>query len=286
MKFNPKYFLVSIVVILAIILSCTGLVLKRISDNPQLDGIPAIAAPFAVMQDTTLLKSEYKQNLPYSEYTPDIDSGIKKPQISTNSPDTSEPVKKEFHAVDESYFDDALFIGDSRTVGLYLYSPIGNATYFGVTGMSSYSVFDQTADDTDLYCYLETLLSENTYGKIYFMLGINGLGSDKESQRTAYWNAVEKIHELQPDATIFLMANLGVTYERSVSDSYINRDAMSEFNQWIATKADGVTYFYLDANPLFCDDDGYLRSDLSWDGAHVYASVYTEWSNYIMQNGI
>ena len=285
MKFNPKYFLISIIVILAIILSCTGLVLKRISDNPRFDSIPAVSAPFAVLQDPTLLKSEEKRHLPYSEYTPDIDSGLTKPQISTNIPD-DEPEKKEFHAVDESYFDDALFIGDSRTVGLYLYAPIGNATYFGVTGMSSYSVFDVTADDTGIYSYLETLLENNSYGKIYFMVGINELGSNKESQREAYLSAVERIHELQPNATIFLMANLGVTYERSVSDSSINRDNMSEFNQWISTNADGITYFYLDANPLFCDDDGYLRSDLSWDGAHVYASVYTEWSQYLMQNGI
>lgn len=293
MKINRKFFLIGAIIIIAILLTCTGLILKRSSDNPLLSDIPAIAAPFAVMQDPTLMKAPDKPPVPYVHHTAGVPSGITKPVIDRSEPDNDQetdalpvPEKKEFHPVDESYFADALFIGDSRTVGLGLYAPIGDATYFGSTGMTSFDVFDVTAGDTGVYDYLENLLTYNTYGKIYFMVGINELGSDKDSQREAYWEAVERMHELQPDAVIFLMANLGVTYERSVSDAYINRDSMDEFNRWIATNADGETYFYLDANFLFCDEDGYLRSDLSWDGAHVYADVYTEWSEYIMQNGI
>ena len=44
---------------------------------------------------------------------------------------------------DKSYFDDALFIGDSRTVGISEYSDLKNATYFANTGMSVYNVLKE-----------------------------------------------------------------------------------------------------------------------------------------------
>ena len=290
MKFNRKYVLISALLFVAILLTCTGLVLKRTSNNPQLKNMTAIAIPFAVMQDTTLLTTPEDPHLPFVNHTANVESGIKKPVdsyiVPPGAPKPDSDEEKTFTTVTEDYFADALFIGDSRTVGLGLYSPIGDATYFGCVGMTSYSVFDVTAEDTGVYSYLETLLTNNKYGKIYFMVGINELGSNKESQREAYWDAVERIRQLQPDATIFLMSNLSVTYNRSKNDRYINRDSVTEFNQWIQTNANGYDIFYLDANFLFCDESGYLKSDLSWDGAHVYASVYTEWSQYLMEHGI
>ena len=45
--------------------------------------------------------------------------------------------------VDASYFDDALFIGDSRTVGLKEYGTLNNATFFANTGLS---IYDATSD--------------------------------------------------------------------------------------------------------------------------------------------
>lgn len=292
MKYNRKFVLIGAIIIAAILLTCTGLILKRTSGNPQLKSIPAVAVPFAVMQDTTLLTTPENPHLPFVNHTANVESNFKKPVIERNEPESSTTqtpapgMSKTFATVTEEYFADALFIGDSRTVGLGLYAPIGDATYFGSTGMTSFGVFSSSAGDTGIYSYLEPVLTENKFGKIYLMVGINELGSSKDSQREAYLKALNKIRELQPDAIIFLMANLSVTYNRSSTDAYINRDSVTEFNQWIQTNANGEDIFYLDVNPLFCDENGYLRSDLSWDGAHVYASVYTEWSNYLMEHGI
>lgn len=286
MKYNRKLILICAIVIIAILLTCTGLILKRSSENPQLDGIPAIAVPFAVIQDTTLLTAPEPQ-YPFVNHTAGVESNFKKPELDFEDPISSAtPIVREFAPVTEEYFADALFIGDSRTVGLCLYAPIGDATYFGCTGMSSYSVFTDTASDTGINSQLETVLTNNTFGKIYFMVGINELGSDRETQEAAYLKALNRIRELQPDAIIFLMGNLSVTYDRSVSDRYINRDSVFSFNEWIKTNANDYDIFYLDANHLFCDEQGYLRSDLSWDGAHVYASVYEDWKVYLMDHGI
>ena len=48
-----------------------------------------------------------------------------------------------YHSVDDSYFDDAVFIGDSRTVGMYEYSGLEEtSTFYASTGLTIYKMFD------------------------------------------------------------------------------------------------------------------------------------------------
>lgn len=100
-----------------------------------------------------------------------------------------EAPKNDFTQVDLSYFDDALFIGDSRTVGLRDYSVgnLKNATFFCREGMSApravrdefdcTSGVDASGKKTTYGKYtLAELLTEKKFGKIYVMVGINELG--------------------------------------------------------------------------------------------------------------
>lgn len=50
---------------------------------------------------------------------------------------------------DESFFDDALFIGDSRMVNVANYARLGNADYFADVGMTVFKMFSTTASDKD-----------------------------------------------------------------------------------------------------------------------------------------
>lgn len=54
-------------------------------------------------------------------------------------PDTEIPMT-EMTTVDADYFDDALMIGDSRTVGLKEYGTLGNATFYCDSGLSIYEL--------------------------------------------------------------------------------------------------------------------------------------------------
>lgn len=89
---------------------------------------------------------------------------------------TTEPttIAKTFIKSDSSYFDDALFIGDSRTVGLYEYGTLQNADYFCDIGLASYKIENEYIDGYTIY----DKLSNNEYGKIYVMLGVNEIGND------------------------------------------------------------------------------------------------------------
>ena len=54
-----------------------------------------------------------------------------------------------FTDVDQSYLDDAVFIGDSRTDTLKMYAGWENTTYYVKTGTNIWDIMDVVPDDED-----------------------------------------------------------------------------------------------------------------------------------------
>lgn len=188
---------------------------------------------------------------------------------------------------DIAYFDDALFIGDSRTVGIAEYGYLENADYFADVSMSVYKVWNKKiAVDGGIKKKLETILVENTYGKVYVMLGINELGYDFEQTVERYEELLAYIHDTQPGAIIYICANLHVTEEQSLADEYFNNININRFNEAIAKLADEETFFYIDINPMFDDTEGNLSKEFSSDEAHVMGVYYVDWCDWLMTQAI
>ena len=86
-----------------------------------------------------------------------------------------------FQTVTEDYFNDAAFIGDSRTVGLFEYGGIEErADFYAKISLTIYNVFTELlAKDEETGKKITALeaLTIKQYGKVYLMLGINELGS-------------------------------------------------------------------------------------------------------------
>ena len=193
----------------------------------------------------------------------------------------------EFYHADVSYFDDALFIGDSRTVGLYEYGGLGNAEVFAHSGMSIYKVFNEEFElQSGEKVTLETALQTKQFGKIYIMLGINELGYDFDQTVERFKEAVALIRELQPDALIFIQANLHITNAKSEDSELFNNINIDLFNQAVGELADGKSIFYLDVNPLYDDEDGGLSEEFTTDHAHILGKYYVDWVDFILQNAV
>ena len=200
---------------------------------------------------------------------------------------TEAPAPLTFTEVPSGYFDDALLIGDSRTVGLSEYGGLSNATYFADVGMSSFNVLSQKltvpgVGETDL----PSLLASRKFGKIYLMLGINEMGDGCDTVFEQFSTVTAQLRAAQPDAILFVEANLHVTAEKSTSDAVFNNSNIDYLNGKIASLADGKSVFYLDVNPLFDDGGGNLNPDLSGDGIHVYGVGYQEWGGWLLTMGI
>ena len=178
------------------------------------------------------------------------------------------------------YFDDALFIGDSRTEGLRDYGTLKNAQYFCTRGLQSYQIDNTTVNGSNIWEFLKG----KKYGKIYVMLGINEVGNDIEYTASAYRKLIDGIRQVQPDAIIYLQGNLHVaTFAQT---SAISNERIDALNAKIQELADNTKTFYICVNGLFDDGSGALTAEYTSDGIHVYAKHYSEWCDWLCQNTV
>lgn len=193
--------------------------------------------------------------------------------------------------VDSTYFGDALFIGDSRTVGLCEYGSLKeNAAFLAKESINVYNVLDKelwfTDNDGEGWdATVEEILQEKTFGKVYVALGVNELGiGNTYMYYEKYREILELIREYQPDALIYIQGIMHVSEDLSRSDSCRNNTVISQRNYAISTLANGRDIYYIDMNPYVCNANGDLLPDLSGDGIHLKASAYERWDRSLMEN--
>ena len=201
--------------------------------------------------------------------------------------ETEKPETKSFVDVDESYFEDAVFIGDSITVGLQDYSGL-NATFYATVGLNVYDMWDEDFCNLNgSKVSLEQALSVKQYKKVYFQIGINEMGRGTiDTFMEAYQKSVEKFMELQPDAIIYVQAIMKVTKSKSDNDPIFNNEGITARNERIAELADGQKIFYIDENEVVCDESGGLNPELTFDNLHLYGSQYGIWVDFLKTKGI
>ena len=126
---------------------------------------------------------------------------------------------REFCMVDDDWFDDAVFIGDSRTVGLRDYGGLDNATFTHPQGLESTICGRKSSVRWTGKTTLEDALSRRQFGKIYFQIGINEMGRGTlDGFMEQYAQSVQKFRELQPDAIIYVQGIMRVAKAKSDSD--------------------------------------------------------------------
>ncbi len=185
----------------------------------------------------TQIKEEINQNINEEKVAQKNETiEEEKPQITEVQEENKETQENnKVQKVEKTYFDDALFIGDSRTVGISEYGNINNATFFANTGMSVYNVFEKSVSVPKVgKLKLEQLLKSKKFQKVYVMLGINELGYNTKKTIENYKKLIEYIRKTQSDAIIYIQGNLHVTAEKSSKDKIINNTNINNFNNEIS----------------------------------------------------
>lgn len=195
-----------------------------------------------------------------------------------------------FQTVDASYFDDALFIGDSRSEGLALYGSLRNADYYTETGMSVFNINERYTGNpnTSESMSLAQKLSGRQYGKIYIMLGLNELGTGTaQSWASAYSDLVQQIRALQPAAIIYLQSILPVSAAEDDPAGYINNNNVHERNAALKTLENPAgQIYYLSVSDAVSDQNGYLKEEYTSDGIHLLGNSLSIWESYLEQHAI
>lgn len=220
---------------------------------------------------------------------PSSDPVTQPPTTTTAPPQTKPTTPKDEpnfdfpgESVDNSWFDNVLFIGDSRVVGLRDYARSGNADYFCDVGMSLFNYSSKQLSDKNFSKQkLTELLSSKKYDKIIINFGLNEAGYPLNSFKLAYTQFVDTVQQYQPDAKIILQGIMSVTRKKAASASYFAVSNLQKMSAQIESLADGEKIFYIDCNEYFADSEGYLYSALSNDGCHPTGSGYRNWRDWI-----
>lgn len=214
----------------------------------------------------------------------------------TDSPWYTDPGKipltteYDYRKVKNDYFDDAVFIGDSRIVGMNDYSGLTNATFFAKTGLTVYNLLDDEFvkdPKSGKNVSVSYMMQHNTYGKIYLMVGINELGTGGTQRfQDAYKEVLKKFRKWQPDAVIYVQSIMGVSPKKDKTDPVFNNTNIRDKNYAISKLTDGIHIFYLNIQEIYEDKNHNLVQDLTFDDVHLYAQHYDKWVKYLKTHAV
>lgn len=293
---DKSLLLLRMIIVSSLLVACLGAYLKFDILKPlelyQDRGVMEL--PFLLLTDNGLrysLQAKHKQETTVPETTapaetvPPTVPATETPTEAPTQPPTEAPTEPISGTVEESWFDDVLFIGDSRFVGLRDYARLGQAEYFANIGMTVFSVMEDWAQDQNFgWIQIDKLLEERSYGKIIIGLGLNDSGYDDEIILESYRQLLDLIQEKQPDAKIIIHGIITVSRRKAEEAWYFSLDNIYQLNQGMEQLADGEQIFYIDANSAYADEEGYLPDELSGDGCHFYATGYADWAQWIRNN--
>ena len=282
-----------LLVLLLTMLAAAPFVWKEMGLFPSPTGQQAEQEPPAPQQPEQLLPEQPElrdpPEDPISPPAPQTPAEPQPPEPAFPEPVPDQPEEPEEPSAPvkpEDPFSNALFIGDSRTVGIAEYSGITEADFFAFTGMSVYTAFkkESAVGSWQKGTLLADALQARQYDRVYLMLGVNELGYNFQKTVERYGEMVQQIRELQPDAYLILEASLHVTKKRSDTDATFNNSNIDRMNQAQAAYADGEHIFFIDVNPVFDDETGALNQDYTFDNTHPYGKYYSKWADWLREN--
>ncbi len=216
------------------------------------------------------------------------------------------PVTYEYTQVDDSYFNDAVFIGDSISYGFELYvtekrangeTVLGEAQFL-TSGSLSYgnSLWD-VSDESVHPTYngekmkLEDAIAQIKPGKIFILLGTNDVALYGVEQTIA--NADTEISgmlEASPGAEIFIMSTTPkYSPAESDVDGALNNADIDALNVAMRQFAVEKGYNFMNIAPLFKDETGGLAADYCSDkegmGIHFTSAAYDIWLDFLYSYG-
>ena len=223
-----------------------------------------------------------------------IRARVLEPIPEAESRETEEAEKPETMLVTESgpvedgYFTDTVFLGDSRTEGFHLYSGLQEGEYLYAVGATVESVFTKPTQETAAgKVPMLDALAELECGKVYIMLGANELGWPRsEAFHDQYGKVIDRIREDHPDAEVVIQSILPVSAVQESKGSYVNNGRIQTYNAILEELALEKECPYLNVSEAVTGEDGCLRPELTTDGIHLNTAGCKEWLNYLKTHAV
>lgn len=218
----------------------------------------------------------------FAEETVAAETDAPEAAVSGEGYDYSAPVP-ESEQVTSDYFNDAVFIGDSRTEGLILNTGLNNAIEYTHKGLMVDTVFTKPVINIDgIKVTVMDALKTTQFGKVYIMLGINETGWPyNDVFINKYAKVIDAVREINPEAQIYVQQILPVSQEVSATHSYIKNEKIAEYNALIQEMAKEKQVYFVAAAEAVVGADGALPEDAATDGIHLKKEYCVKWLNYL-----
>lgn len=193
-------------------------------------------------------------------------------------------VPEQSAAIDDSYFEDAVFIGDSRMEGFRNFSGITKGSFVTAVGMELENFYTdaQIATAKGNVLVLDALKNLN-YSKVYMMLGTNELGAyNMDEVKENYRKVLADIKTCAntPDPTIYVYSVVYVEEPLVTTGDYVNNTNVDIINLKILELCKEEGYHYINLNEVLSDGSHSLIPGASQDGIHLEQPYCQEWLNY------
>lgn len=187
-------------------------------------------------------------------------------------------------ALDDSYFEDAVFIGDSRMQGFRNLSGITKGSFVTAVGMELENFYTDAQIPTAKgnVLVLDALKNLN-YTKIYMMLGTNELGAyDMTQVGESYRKVLEDIKMLSSstDPVVYVYSVIYVDESLVTTGDYVNNANVDAVNAQILDMCRKEGYHYINLNEVLSNGYHSLIPGAAEDGIHLNAEYCKKWLEY------
>ena len=194
--------------------------------------------------------------------------------------------------VSADWFDDAVFVGDSITLGLSYYcdadpDAVGGAQFFCAGSLGYGSALWDIDEPEAVHPYYkgQVYLTESCAevtgaSKVFIMLGMNDLGmygvdGTLENADELYNRILAK----SPDATLYIQSVTPILEGHEFTD--LNNEVIREFNAKLKDYCSEHRYQFFDIYSVMADETGYLREEYCSDpdvmGIHFSDNACLKW---------
>lgn len=190
-------------------------------------------------------------------------------------------------AVNERWFKDALFIGDSLTLAMSMYSvgmPDTTAfcAYKSITPKQFTDNVTVKNDDGSKTAVFDEICEQNPK-QIFILLGTNALASGSNANLVdTYELLIQKLKEQFPGIPIYIQGLPPVTKATAASKVTLTNGRIRKVNVKLAKMAEKNGCYYIDLNRALANGEGALPASIAQkDGIHLTQKGCKKWFNYL-----
>ncbi len=192
--------------------------------------------------------------------------------------------------VDDSYFANVAFIGDSLTEGFKNMPFVQDSLILAERSVNVTSIVDELIYTDEQGAEYTALQAVKNYSPkiIYIMLGMNGINwMDTDYMVEQYGLFIDMLKEAVPGAYIIVQEMLPVTRGKEAADPLFSIARIYSYNTKLYNMCQEKGAFYLESTVALRDSEGYLPSEASpYDGIHITAEYYGKWYDYLKTHAI